>query len=236
MSNYRGSDPAPPPPSAPGDLKEEYTISLSVFGGVAFVSVLCCVALFIAYRRGSSLTVKDILKSRAAAPAAAGGGGGGGPVIRAAGTMSNLAVGSSSSNGPRPSVISEDGEDEEAGAKEEEEPVLTAEDIALQKAIEAAWADPTPRKAEPARPAIVIDDGRIDGKSETGGARNPNRKETMDEKLKRQAAERVQQAVRRKQELQHREERARMLKMGGRPKTSDFEGWTHKEDSAEGKK
>lgn len=217
MSNSRDRYPSPPPPSSPGNLVAEYTISLSVVGGVVFLSMVCCLLALIAYKRGSSLSMKDLSEYSSAlvtrAPAAAGSGGGG-PAASA--TMSNLAA------SQRPSTISEDEEDEEAAGGEEES-VLTAEDRAMTLAIEAAWADPKPHSpSTPAKPKIIIDDGR-----EFKGEHDPNRKESMDGKLRRKSAARMQEAVRAKQEVRHREERARMLKMGGRPKAADFEGWTH---------
>ena len=70
MSNYRGRVPSPPPPDAPANLEDEYTIGLIAVGGIAFLSVVCCVAVAIAYKRGSSLSMKN--KSKLSAPACRG--------------------------------------------------------------------------------------------------------------------------------------------------------------------
>ena len=60
--------------------------------------------------------------------------------------------------------------------------------------------------------------------------REPGGRETMDERLQRLAAERVQAAARGKAV---REQRARYLKGGGRPDASDFKAWMAS-DSASG--
>merc|ERR1719393_444143 len=96
-------------------------------------------------------------------------------------------------------------EDEEA--PQEPSKPLTAEEESLNEQIQEAWAKGRP--AEPPAPAP---------------APEPEQKkpETMDEKLQRLAAERVQAQVRGKQA---REMRARYLKQGGRPNAQEFAEW-----------
>ena len=97
------------------------------------------------------------------------------------------------------------------------------ESYVVQKAIENAWRGGPPAAAPPA-PAPPSP------RSNRKSTREPGARETMDERLQRLAAERVQAAARGKAV---REQRARYLKGGGRPDASDFKAWMAS-DSASG--
>jgi len=103
----------------------------------------------------------------------------------------------------QPSMAAINEDEEQDDSKE-----LSPEDIQISQAIQQAWSEP-PRTEEPPAP-------------------EPERKapETMDEKLKRIAAARIQAQIKGKQA---REMRARYLKGGGRPNAADFQHWREAE-------
>ena len=194
MSNTRARYPSPPPPAPP--FEEELLISVATIAGVCGVSLIVLLALLLVCRGKpmSRCCSKDVPPPP--------------PttfmtredqcsVIRATDGHLDMA-------GLRDHLATH-GEVSEVSSGT----LLSEGSIAAQKMLVAAWNSPqrNPSDTPPAEPVAA---------TPRGG------RETMDQRLQQQAAERVQQAARAKMA---REQRARFLKAGGRPTERDHAAW-----------